>query len=612
MDPGRQTQIRSAAHERRVANFFHAPFSLRSEKQLLVNHQSELRSDNMAIALPDFLANFRRIRPGAIVPDDSDEQQQQDALNAAPPVNAQVDAQTDAQQSPSWQQVALSSFGSQPLPIFNGQPSINEFASPDVQRLVGQQADSQQGVAPQSTSTPPDDSSPAALDKSTVPVSDRQDAIFAAGGLRSGITTPASSAPSTSAATASMPPASSYIVHDKHGRPTGISPDTPPAARLDAEQALAQAIQIYQPHKQSILKSIALNAARGFAAGGPGGAIVGAVTGATPQGRLLSDQNWKRVALSGVYQNLKAQSDEQMKQAKLNHLNAETQALNARGSQDGQTARTRSQALGEAARRLRMMGGTYQPGKDAQLDAIVQQYGLAPKQRGAGGFNSQNIKVVGNQMVYVENVDGKPTPVVIYSNDELTPQERTRNAIALESVNAQRARNGQAALMISEDADAPGQATAQPPTSQAQPGAQSAGPPGAGQTTPPPATTAAPVTAPQTRAPVLTPVPGAKPPVMNNGRHRQRSYSRAASGGQKSDQIGASLEARDAARYSQEAVNARAQAAAARARGEDDVAASWEQAARTADENARKVGSRRGSRQSTPQPKKNDPLGILD
>lgn len=561
----------------------------------------------MALQLPDFLTNYRRPRPVTSA-DETDEQ-----LDAPQTDAPQQETQPEAQPQ-SWQQVALSSFGSKPLPIFQGHPQVNQFASSDVQRLVGQQANDQQESAPQSTSTPPDATSSDERDKSIIAPPDRMDAVFQAGGLRSGIISQPSTI-SSSAATASTSPASSYIVRDKNGRPTGISPDTPAAAKLDAERALQQAITDYQPHKQSLLGSIARNALRGFAAGGPGGAIFGSIMGATPQGRMSKDQNWKDVALAGVKQQIQEQSAEQMRQAQLDHLNAETQALNAKNSSDGQTARTRSQALGEAARRLRMMGGTYTPGRDAQLDVIVNQYGLAPKQRGAGGFNPQNVKVIGNQMVYVENVDGKPTPVVIYSNDELTPQERTRNAIALEGVNAQRARNGQAPLMIAPEVDAPTSQPAMTNTTSSPSQPQSQPPqPQSPQTN----TSPAPVQPSGGQRPVLVPVPGgsAPPASRRGGRGNNSRAARSSTGYQsRSQEIGASLESRDAARYTQEAANARAQAAAARSRGEDDVAASWEAAASTADENARKVGTRQstGARTSTQTvPKKGDPLGILD
>lgn len=81
--------------------------------------------------------------------------------------------------------------------------------------------------------------------------------------------------------------------------------------------------------------------------------------------------------------------------------------------------------------------------------------------------------------------------------------------------------------------------------------------------------------------------------------------------GSKTDSIGESLEARDAARYTGDAATARAKAAELRGRGDDAAAAAWDEAARVADENANKVGNRRSRKLAPAQSKRNDPLGIL-
>ena len=169
-------------------------------------------------------------------------------------------------------------------------------------------------------------------------------------------------------------------------------------------------------------------------------------------------------------------------------------------------------------------------------------------------------------------------------------------AIELESENRKRAIDGLPPLKFNE-ADA-----------------QNAPPSSPQSSTPAPSTTtpqAPPSTSPSSASPVLVPSSTQPLPVTRN--QSRRSSGRRESSGQTSiDQIGESLEARDAARYSQEAANNRAQAAQARARGEDDAAAQYEAAARVADENARKVGQRRGRSSTQPAPKKGDPLGILD
>jgi hypothetical protein len=352
----------------------------------------------------------------------------------------------------------------------------------------------------------------------------------------------------------------------------------------------------------------------GSFAGALGGAISGGVGGAVhPQW----DEELKRVAAVYQQRGKVAQALEIEKElGQLDEMDARAQAARAKGSPDAQVIKSRSQALGEAARRLRLMGGVYMPGKDTALDAIVGQYGLSPKQKGAGGLNAQALKVVDGNLTYTTMVDGQPTPVVLWSAG-MSKSDRERNAIALAGVNAQRARNGEVPLMLSEDLQGSPDTTnptdgtteqtpqAQAPTTYTGPRGPGAAPPVSNPSTAP---------APAVGSSVLTPVPGAKPTAPLGGRYGSSGRrSGRASSSSRSDSIGDSLEARDAARYTQEAANARAQAQSARARGEDDVAQSWETAAQTADENARKVGRRRGAAQkNTPAPKKGDPLGILD
>lgn len=341
----------------------------------------------------------------------------------------------------------------------------------------------------------------------------------------------------------------------------------------------------------------------GSLAGGLGGAISGGVSGAIhPQWRAELERIAQIHKQQGkVDQALKIEKE----LTQLDALDARTEAARQKNSPD----KTRAQMFRELTQRIRIGGGHLNPA-DPEQARLMRDLNITAA-RGGGGFNAQRVKVIRgadgqDRLVYLDFKDGEIAPRYLdvegNAGAPLSERDRKLLAIELERENRERALDGLPPLKF--DDDAPSTYTGpKPPSENTQT-----------QQTAPTSTTSQPPA--QSTSPVLVPS-GAQPekvnPVFGNRRHAGGYRgNRASRGGSRRDEIGASLEARDAARYQQEAVNARAQAAAARSRGEDDVAASWEAAARTADENARKVGNRRGGRQSTPQPKKNDPLGILD
>src|SRR5205814_1288376 len=116
--------------------------------------------------------------------------------------------------------------------------------------------------------------------------------------------------------------------------------------------------------------------------------------------------------------------------------------------------------------------------------------------------NPANIKPVGSDLVYVDNVDGQPVAIKIYSASGMTEAEKRRQAIDIARLNEQRSRDSLPPLEFPEDT----YSTAQEPTTSTQ-GAPATAP--AVSTQPQPQPTSQPAT------PQLRVVPGAKPEPVN-------------------------------------------------------------------------------------------------
>lgn len=81
---------------------------------------------------------------------------------------------------------------------------------------------------------------------------------------------------------------------DRRGRPV-IVPGLPATERVSAEQELMGKLQSYEPRKRSTLRQIGMAALRGFGAGGPGGAVAGAIfgTGTALLDPTAEDRAWR-------------------------------------------------------------------------------------------------------------------------------------------------------------------------------------------------------------------------------------------------------------------------------------------------------------------------------
>jgi hypothetical protein len=122
---------------------------------------------------------------------------------------------------------------------------------------------------------------------------------------------------------------------------------------------------------------------------------------------------------------------------------------------NGAANKPRSQALSELSKRIQWMGGSYRPGKDPRADQLAQQVGAPSASGKGGGMNPAFLKTVGGKLVYTD--PRTQTPIVVFdATGEMTALDRQRNAIALESLNVQRARIGEAPLAIAEDLEASG------------------------------------------------------------------------------------------------------------------------------------------------------------
>jgi hypothetical protein len=299
-----------------------------------------------------------------------------------------------------------------------------------------------------------------------------------------------------------------------------------------------EALKNYKPEDHNgTWKSIALSAAHMFAsalsggniAGALGAAIFGATVGAfRPR---FDEELAKRYNLSRAEQEhakdiARHLADLHVKEAEASLATKQAAVANAPAKND---AAARKRDFTELNQRLRAMGGKYYPGQDEALDKLVDKYGFSPKTGGGGGFNPQALRPVGNKLTYTQSVNGKPVAVVLFSNDELTKEEKIRNAIAVEQVNAQLYRNGQPPLMVNpefmEDGElpAPAQQPQPAPTQDSKPSAQ------------PPAAKTLPTFNPSPASPPpLVTVPGAKPhePLFGSrrgGGHRG-SYHRGGGG----------------------------------------------------------------------------------
>lgn len=305
-----------------------------------------------------------------------------------------------------------------------------------------------------------------------------------------------------------------------------------------------------------------------------GGGIGGAVAGGVKPGL---DENRKRQArLNDLGIQIRQQLGVERQQAQAQAIEARTQAVEAKNSPDAQAARTRSQMLGELSRRIRIGGGHLDP-NDAQQMALAQQLGITPKQGGAG-FNAQRVKAIRgadgqDRLVYVDGPDDAHY-IDVPGNPSAPLSERDTKmlAIELERENRERALDGLPPLKFNDEPT-----PAQPPT---QPGSTQPAPQ---QPATQPLTQSGIAPRSQTTtAPVLVPS-GAKPEPVTTApiRPRQRrrsSSSSSSSGGQSKSQEIATTTALSSVR---DVANMRAQADAARSRGDDATADAYDKQADT-------------------------------
>lgn len=463
---------------------------------------------------------------------------------------------------------------------------LNEFAGPSMRALAGQ--DSMAGLMPSQPSASP------GLQASTGRISpplDRPSASneFSAPGLMEmlkssdvlkPIQEPTAPAMFTTSLRSPMPQqasgaqtdVSTLPVADRRSAildqeaqqtspPTPQAPDSRPSAadarRAQLEDRFAKLLELEGQDvrdQNGRLKSGLLSSLRGLLQNGILGAVSEGIYGA------WHPEYDEQVKQSAKILKERGKLDEAMRIenefARLDALNARTDATAQKNSPDAQNAKTRKDLMSELAQRMRLAGGKLDL-QDARAVELGQQLGIRGKQ-GGGGFNPQRVRTIrgGDGQDRLVYVDG-PEDYHYIGGDgsvgtSLSERDKKFLAIELERENRQRALDGLPPLTF---ADTP---TASPAVS-------------------------TPVST-RPNAPVLIPS-GEKPlpvqPIFRRGGHRG-GYSRsgASSGGSQRDQGFAESGAADA----------RARAAEARGRGQDDVAAAWEQKAEIEDRRLQRAG----------------------
>lgn len=530
----------------------------------------------------------------------------QEGSQPAPPMSPMRDKSNVGQSLPVFRMPQTT-----PAPLV-GQQSGNEFAAPSVRR------------SPYAGGVPVDESATLqqdGVDRGIVPPEQRRDAVYAAAGLNGGGERPSALPPST----ASVSPNQAVPAPERDARRAQLHDELAKLYGLENTKAVDGNGRL-----RSTFLGILRGALEGFAQTGSfAGALGGAMSGGLRGGIHPEwDEELKRVAKLSEQQGKVARALAIEKElSSLDHMQAQTDAMRDRAANGGQTpTQVRSAAKQRLQLRAKQNGGTLDP-NDPETKADLATLGInnlpTSKRKGINAAAIQQSRYDNNfyypvfddqQGKYVmrrlDLESGQMQPITEGEGQRLEYDRLENNRRVAEFV----ARYGR------EAAEAAGMKIIPDPNDES--GAVT--PPGPAPYTGPkfnpnPAPVSAPPAQPSpqgTPPPTPTPKPSGIPTDMYVGppvgRRAAGRHRRSASGASRGDAIGESLEQRDAARYAQEAATARANAEAARARGEDSVAARWDEAARVADANARNVGSRRGGRSAQPAPKKGDPLGILD
>lgn len=216
--------------------------------------------------------------------------------------------------------------------------------------------------------------------------------------------------------------------------------------------------------KNGRLKSGFLSALRlglqGLAQGGVGGGIGAALTGFV--GGMVHpelDEHLKQAAEILKQRGKLGQALAIEKELSgIDELQARSEAMREKNSPEGQAAKSTKDMLGELRRRMIISGGKLNS-RDQRAMELAGKLGIDTSGGGGKrGLNPQNIKPVGSDLVYVENVDGKPVAIKIYSASGMTEAEKRRQAIDIARLNEQRSRDGLEPLDFPEDSysvDAP-------------------------------------------------------------------------------------------------------------------------------------------------------------
>jgi hypothetical protein len=509
---------------------------------------------------------------------------------------------------------------SAPLEMFDGQPRANEFAAPSATNPSPSSArhaatpDGVPTVLPTVAAGSSAAGGPAAqqepgngADKGSVPVEQRQDALFEAAGIKApaGGVEPQAAKPdplgSSADASAVKPKGAPEMVR------TGD-------LLADTNKYIAE-LSAYKPENHnSRWKSIALTAVRSFLQGLSSGSLtqaLGAMIFGIGYGAFHPQADEEFAKQHNLSQAEHAQAKEmarRMNTAKVQEAEADAKikTQNASGEGDGQnlSPKRRSELMREYQARLKATGGKFDP-KDARQVEIARILDFTPKDKPTkAGMNWQRVRNVSaggrDHLVYLDfDENQKIVYQVIQPDGEqpLTPdvqreiQNQIQNAIQLENVNANRSRNGDVPLMINPPAASPAPAPSQPAPAETLPTFNS-----------------------PSKPPVLVPVPGAKAPAPIYQRRGGGRSSRRAAGGSPSGGLD-KYEESALRKAENDSAQSRARAEAARARGDDGEAAAHDEAARVAAETASKLKAKRSGRRSSdrsPSPRRGDPLGILD
>jgi hypothetical protein len=333
------------------------------------------------------------------------------------------------------------------------------------------------------------------------------------------------------------------------------------------------------------LKSSLWGALQGFARGGLGGAVSGGIYGAArPEWDEKEKHEAELTRRRGVVD----------RALKIEGQLADIDRLRGNGGITPAQFVTQRRGFANYLAKFYPQGYTRgtRPDVDAELDRLQMEpppalprkggqgrgYVFSPGQMiafpdGSGGFTYQ----------VPHDTEGNDAPAMSESQVQMNDAERRRIQLSLAEHNLRRAKEGLGPLTFDDYVTAGGGAA--PP-----------------QPAPAPVTDAPPASGPLPRAggPQLVPSGQKREPVQVHGAARggRGGFRRggSAGGASRSDSIGESLKARDAARYRVEATQADARAARARESGDDATAAAETEAARAAREEAQRLEGARASR----------------